>query len=237
MAGTRSPHVDIDNLSTHKVANVNIGHPGASDHALFQPISTACSGWHLPAASSRRPFEPRPVQTVASPSSPSIRWSLNMRFSLLFALLCLPAASQRRAGRTPAGPHARRRSQIHRRRPPRDRRGQAALRERSVIPRRRQGALAAVDVGASVKKGETLATLDTQDYQNRLRSAEADVRFAEAALVEAQGNEGRKAKLLKDGWTPQATYDTAAEQPPRRRSQAHCRQGQSRSHQRPAQLH
>ena len=66
-----------------------------------------------------------------------------------------------------------------------------------------------VDVGAWVKQGDTLATLDTQDYQNRLRSAEADVRAAEAALVEAQGTEARKAKLLKDGWTPQATYDTA----------------------------
>jgi RND family efflux transporter MFP subunit len=66
-----------------------------------------------------------------------------------------------------------------------------------------------VDVGASVKKGDTLATLDTQDYQNRLRSAEADVGSAEAELVEAQGTEGRKAKLLKDGWTPRATYDTA----------------------------
>src|SRR4051812_30057722 len=32
-----------------------------------------------------------------------------------------------------------------------------------------------VDVGASVKQGDTLATLDTPDYQNRLRSAEADV--------------------------------------------------------------
>ena len=66
-----------------------------------------------------------------------------------------------------------------------------------------------VDVGAWVKQGDTLATLDTQDYQNRLRSAEADVRSAEAALVEAQGTESRKAKLLKDGWTPQAIYDTA----------------------------
>jgi RND family efflux transporter MFP subunit len=66
-----------------------------------------------------------------------------------------------------------------------------------------------VDVGAWVKQGDTLATLDTQDYQNRLRSGEADVRFADAALVEAQGTEARKAQLLKDGWTPQATYDTA----------------------------
>jgi len=66
-----------------------------------------------------------------------------------------------------------------------------------------------VDVGAWVKKGDTLATLDTQDYQNRLRAAEADVRSADAALVEAQAAEARKAKLLKDGWTPQAAYDTA----------------------------
>src|SRR6476660_4000925 len=66
-----------------------------------------------------------------------------------------------------------------------------------------------VDVVASVKQGDTLATLDTQDFQNRLRSAEADVASAEAELVETQGNEARKAKLLKDGFTPQATYDTA----------------------------
>jgi RND family efflux transporter MFP subunit len=66
-----------------------------------------------------------------------------------------------------------------------------------------------VDVGAAVKQGDTLATLDTQDYQNRLRSAEADIAAAEAALAEAKGAEGRLAKLLRDGWTPQANYDTA----------------------------
>src|SRR3954447_10131381 len=66
-----------------------------------------------------------------------------------------------------------------------------------------------VDVGVWVRQGDTLATLDTQDYQNRLRSAEADVSSAEAALVNAQGTEARQAKLLKDGWTPKATYDTA----------------------------
>ena len=65
-----------------------------------------------------------------------------------------------------------------------------------------------VDVGVSVNQGDTLATLDTQDYRNRLRSAEADVRSAEAALIEAQGAEGRQAKLLKDGWATRATYDT-----------------------------
>ena len=94
-----------------------------------------------------------------------------------------------------------------------------------------------VDVGAWVKQGDTLATLDTQDYQNRLRSAEADVSSAEAALVEAQGTEARQAKLLKDGWTPKATYDTALHNLQRRRGQAQGCQGQSRPHPRPAQLH
>jgi RND family efflux transporter MFP subunit len=65
-----------------------------------------------------------------------------------------------------------------------------------------------VDVGASVRQGDTLATLDTQDFQNRLRSAEAEVASADAVLVEARGDEARKAKLLSDGWTPRATYDT-----------------------------
>ena len=94
-----------------------------------------------------------------------------------------------------------------------------------------------VDVGAWVKQGDTLATLDTQDYQNRLRSAEADVSSAEAALVEAQGTEARQAKLLKDGWTPKATYDTALHNLRAAEATAHCRQGQSRPHPRPAQLH
>lgn len=66
-----------------------------------------------------------------------------------------------------------------------------------------------VDAGAVVKQGETLASLDTQDYQNRLRSAEADVASAEAALVEAQGAESRLSHLLNNGFTPRANYDTA----------------------------
>src|ERR1700752_4342639 len=37
-----------------------------------------------------------------------------------------------------------------------------------------------VDVGVSVRQGETLAALDTEDFQNRLRSAEAEVASTEA---------------------------------------------------------
>lgn len=66
-----------------------------------------------------------------------------------------------------------------------------------------------VDVGFNVKTGDALATLDVQDYQNRLRSAQADVVSAEATLSETKGTEARQSKLLKDGYTPQANYDTA----------------------------
>ena len=66
-----------------------------------------------------------------------------------------------------------------------------------------------VDVGTVVKQGDLLATLDVQDYRNKLLSAEADVASAQAALVETQDTEARQRKLLKNGWTPQATYDTA----------------------------
>ena len=54
-----------------------------------------------------------------------------------------------------------------------------------------------VDVGAAVKQGDTLARLDKQDYLNRLRSAEADLASAEAALVEAQGARTASASCLR----------------------------------------
>ena len=60
-----------------------------------------------------------------------------------------------------------------------------------------------------MKAGDVLARSTLQDYQNRLRSAEADVISAEASWSEAQGAEERQAKLLKDGYTPQSNYDAA----------------------------
>lgn len=67
----------------------------------------------------------------------------------------------------------------------------------------------AVDVGVSIKSGELLARLDEQDFQNRLRSAEADVAAAEAVLVESQGTEERQSQLLTKGVTTKASYDSA----------------------------
>ncbi len=67
----------------------------------------------------------------------------------------------------------------------------------------------AVDIGVSVKRGDLLARLDEQDFQNRLRSAQSDVASAEAVLVEAQATEGRQDELLGKGVTTRANYDSA----------------------------
>ncbi|MGD9786103.1 MAG: efflux RND transporter periplasmic adaptor subunit [Hyphomicrobiaceae bacterium] len=67
----------------------------------------------------------------------------------------------------------------------------------------------AVDVGVTVKAGDLLARLDEQDYQNKLRSAEADVTSAEAVLTEAQANEDRQSQLLAKGVTTRTNYDAA----------------------------
>ncbi len=66
-----------------------------------------------------------------------------------------------------------------------------------------------VDVGFSVKAGDVLARLDKQDFENRLRSAEADVSSADAVLAEAKNSEDRQKQLLEKGVTTQANYDAA----------------------------
>lgn len=66
-----------------------------------------------------------------------------------------------------------------------------------------------VDVGANVKNGDVLARLDEQDYRNKLRSAEASVVSADAALVEATGTEERQRTLLTTGVTTRAKFDEA----------------------------
>lgn len=66
-----------------------------------------------------------------------------------------------------------------------------------------------VDVGASVKKGDLLARLDTQDFRNKLKSAESDIVAAQAVLTEAEATEGRLRHLLANGNTTRANYDVA----------------------------
>lgn len=66
-----------------------------------------------------------------------------------------------------------------------------------------------VDVGAFVKEGDTLASLDPTDFQSKLTAAESQVTSAQAALSQATGEENRFKQLLANGFTPQARYDQA----------------------------
>ncbi|MDU9024342.1 efflux RND transporter periplasmic adaptor subunit [Pseudomonas corrugata] len=66
-----------------------------------------------------------------------------------------------------------------------------------------------VDVGAEVKKGDLLATLDPTDQQNRLRSAQGDLARIEAQYINAQANARRQQQLFDRGVGAQAQLDVA----------------------------
>src|SRR5712672_245158 len=69
-----------------------------------------------------------------------------------------------------------------------------------------------VTVGDPVTPGQIVAKIEPQDYQNALRSAEADLASAQAVLANAQHAEGRQSELLSKGFAAQATYDQAEQQ-------------------------
>jgi membrane fusion protein, multidrug efflux system len=57
-----------------------------------------------------------------------------------------------------------------------------------------------VTVGDSVAPGQIVARIEPQDFQNALRSAEADLASAQAVLANAQATEGRQSELLSKGF-------------------------------------
>ena len=66
-----------------------------------------------------------------------------------------------------------------------------------------------VSVGNPVKPGQVVARIEPQDFQNALRSAEADLASAQAVPANSRGTEGRQSELLSKGFTTQAQYDQA----------------------------
>jgi RND family efflux transporter MFP subunit len=66
-------------------------------------------------------------------------------------------------------------------------------------------------VGDAIAAGQVVARLDSQNEQNGLRSAEANLASAQAALTQARLSFGRQQELLKNGWTPRARFDDAQE--------------------------
>ncbi len=69
-----------------------------------------------------------------------------------------------------------------------------------------------VTVGDPVTAGQIVARIEPQDYQNALRSAEADLNSAQAVLANAQATEGRQSELLSKGFATRVQYDQAEQQ-------------------------
>ena len=65
-----------------------------------------------------------------------------------------------------------------------------------------------VDRGASVKKGQLLATLDPRDYQTQLKQAQSNQAQAQAQYENAEANFKRYENLYKRKVVPKSTYDT-----------------------------
>src|SRR6267378_1660024 len=66
-----------------------------------------------------------------------------------------------------------------------------------------------VTVGDPVAPGQIVARIESQDYQNALRSAEAALASAQAVLAHAQATEGRQSELLSKGFATRVQYDQA----------------------------
>src|SRR6266481_1802274 len=58
-----------------------------------------------------------------------------------------------------------------------------------------------VSVGDLVTPGQIVAKIESQDYQNALRSAEADLISAQAVLANAQNTMSRQSELFSKGFT------------------------------------
>src|SRR5258707_5229199 len=54
-----------------------------------------------------------------------------------------------------------------------------------------------VTVGDPVAPGQIVAKIEPQDYQNALRTADADLASTQAVLANAKGNEGRQPQRLR----------------------------------------
>lgn len=68
-----------------------------------------------------------------------------------------------------------------------------------------------VNLGDIIEAGHIVAKLDSQNEENSLRSAQANLASAQATLTQAKLAFGRQQELLKGGWTSRARFDDAQE--------------------------
>jgi membrane fusion protein, multidrug efflux system len=69
-----------------------------------------------------------------------------------------------------------------------------------------------VNIGDTVAPGQVVARIESQDPQNSLRSAQADLAAGQATLVQARNNEARYRALVTTGVISRAQYDDAQQQ-------------------------
>src|ERR1700704_3420587 len=69
-----------------------------------------------------------------------------------------------------------------------------------------------VTVGDPVSPGQIVARIEPQDFQNALRSAEADLASAQAVLANSQAIESRQSELLSKGFATRVQHDQAEQQ-------------------------
>jgi RND family efflux transporter MFP subunit len=68
-----------------------------------------------------------------------------------------------------------------------------------------------VNLGDAIAAGQIVAKLDSQNEENSLRSAQANLASAQATLTQTRLAFGRQQELLKGGWTSRAKFDDAQE--------------------------
>jgi RND family efflux transporter MFP subunit len=66
-----------------------------------------------------------------------------------------------------------------------------------------------VDVGDTVKRGQLLAVLDSQNEQSSLQAAQAQLVASQAQLVDARSNFNRMRDLIKDDAVSRAAYENS----------------------------
>jgi RND family efflux transporter MFP subunit len=91
--------------------------------------------------------------------------------------------------------------------------GQIRARDQFNLAFRLDGRVAErqANLGDVVSAGQVVARLDSENQQNALRSAAANLAAAHAALTEARLTFGRQQGLLKGDATPRARFDSALE--------------------------
>ncbi|MGE0626476.1 MAG: efflux RND transporter periplasmic adaptor subunit [Hyphomicrobiaceae bacterium] len=68
-----------------------------------------------------------------------------------------------------------------------------------------------VNTGDRVVAGQVIARLESQNEQNALRSAQANLAAAQGQLTQARNHFDRQQALLNQGWTTRAQFDQAAQ--------------------------